>query len=115
MKKWLGLILTIGVLVSVAAGCSKDPTPQDRFSQYIQLWNEKKFDQMYSMLSSEAKKTISQKEYVSRYQKIYQDLQISDLKVSFKSTEGRQTGEGHNGEVYIQRQNEQHRWSDRIL
>ncbi|OIK10649.1 peptidoglycan glycosyltransferase [Bacillus sp. MUM 116] len=66
------------------AGCNKEPAPQDRFAAYIKLWNEQKFDQMYDYLSSSAKKSISKKEFTSRYEKIYQDLQITGLKVNFK-------------------------------
>src|SRR5690242_8873406 len=65
-------------------GCSKEPTPQDRFAKYIALWNEQKFDQMYDYLSNDAKKKITKEEFTSRYDKIYKDLQISDLKIDFK-------------------------------
>ncbi|XJZ27120.1 penicillin-binding transpeptidase domain-containing protein [Bacillota bacterium Lsc_1132] len=84
MKKWIAFILTMAVLVSVAAGCSNEPTPQDRFAEYVKLWNQQKFDKMYSYLSKDAKKSISQKDFVNRYQKIYQDLQITDLKIEYK-------------------------------
>jgi penicillin-binding protein 3 len=83
VRLWL---LGFGVLaaVLVAAGCSKEPTPEERFAEYISLWNEEKFDKMYGYLSNDAKKKISQEEFTSRYEKIYDDLQITDLKIHFK-------------------------------
>ncbi|WP_462410275.1 penicillin-binding transpeptidase domain-containing protein [Neobacillus sp. Marseille-QA0830] len=84
MKKIVGmmLLLVLGLLIT---GCSsKEPTPQERFSQYIDLWNQQKFDKMYEYLSNDAKKTISKEDFTNRYQKIYEDLQITDLKVTFK-------------------------------
>ena len=84
MKKWLAFLLTLAVLVGIAAGCSNNPTPQDRLAEYVKLWNQQKFDKMYELLSSDAKKSISQKDFVNRYKKIYRDLQITDLKVNFQ-------------------------------
>ncbi|MCM3567284.1 penicillin-binding transpeptidase domain-containing protein [Neobacillus mesonae] len=83
MKKFMGLLLA-AVMVLVFAGCSKEPQPQDRFAEYIDLWNKQKFDQMYDYLSASAKKKISKEEFTSRYEKIYSDLEISDLKLNFK-------------------------------
>ncbi|WP_404322692.1 NTF2-like N-terminal transpeptidase domain-containing protein [Cytobacillus firmus] len=39
---------------------------------------------MYEFLSDDAKKSISKKEYVNRYEKVYKDLEISNLKVTYK-------------------------------
>ncbi|MDQ6595110.1 penicillin-binding transpeptidase domain-containing protein [Bacillus salipaludis] len=82
MKKLIGVLL-LGFVI-ILAGCNKEPAPQDRFAAYIKLWNQQKFDQMYDYLSTSAKKSISKEEFTSRYEKIYKDLQITDLKVNFK-------------------------------
>lgn len=72
------------MVVLIAAGCSKEPTPEDRFEAYIKLWNQQKFDQMYDYLTDGSKEVISKEDFTNRYQKIYDDLQISDLKITFK-------------------------------
>ncbi|MGA9228308.1 MAG: NTF2-like N-terminal transpeptidase domain-containing protein, partial [Mesobacillus sp.] len=89
MKK---MILFIGLIFFAVfvAGCSKEPTPEERFSQYVKLWNDQKFDEMYGFLSEEAKGTISKDEFVNRYNKIYKDLEINKLKVSYKQPEEEQ-------------------------
>jgi penicillin-binding protein 3 len=84
LKKWIGFLFTAAVLTLVIAGCSKGPTPQDRFSEYIGLWKQQKFASMYEYLSKDAKKSISKQEFVSRYKKIYGDLEVSDLNLRFK-------------------------------
>lgn len=82
MKKLFVFIMML--LFVIVSGCSKDdPTPDERLSQYIKLWNEQKFDEMYAFLSTEAKETVSKEDYVSRYEKLYSDLGISDLNVTY--------------------------------
>lgn len=81
MKRIFLIILT---LLLMLVGCSKEPQPEERFAQYIKLWNEKKFDKMYDFLSKDAKELVTKKEFTSRHEKIYEDLEISDLKMSFK-------------------------------
>ncbi|WHY00506.1 penicillin-binding transpeptidase domain-containing protein [Neobacillus sp. DY30] len=83
MKKIIGLLLMLVLFAVAAAGCSKEPTPQDRFDAYIKLWNEQKFDKMYDYLTEGSKEVISKEDFTSRYQKIYDDLQITDLKMTF--------------------------------
>lgn len=77
----------------LVAGCSKEPTPEERFSQYVKLWNDQKFEEMYGFLSEEAKGNVTKEEFVKRYNKIYQDLEINKLKVSYKQPEEKQEHE----------------------
>ena len=82
MKK--AIILMTLILTMILAGCmSKDPTPDERFSEYVKLWNDQKFDEMYDYLSTKAKEAITKEEFVNRYNKIYQDLEIDKLDVHF--------------------------------
>lgn len=83
MKKWYFFMLALCLLV-IVAGCNKDePTPDGRLSEYIKLWNDQKFGKMYDYLSTEAKDNISKEDFVTRYEKVYSDLEISDLKVTY--------------------------------
>ncbi|RSK54204.1 penicillin-binding transpeptidase domain-containing protein [Bacillus canaveralius] len=80
-------------LAALLAGCNNDPTPEDRFSKYVELWNEQKFEDMYDYLTADAKEAVTKKEYVERYQKVYTDLEISDLKIKFDPPEEKAEGE----------------------
>jgi len=83
LKRIIGLMMMLVLFTAVAVGCSKKPTPQERFSAYIELWNQQKFDEMYEYLTDGSKGSISKEDFTSRYEKIYNDLQISDLKITF--------------------------------
>lgn len=82
MKKslWLLVILILFVLTS----CNKEPQPEEQFSTYVKLWNGQKFEEMYNYLSADAKKSIKKDEFVDRYKKIYSDLGITNLKVTYE-------------------------------
>lgn len=80
LKKIIGLLLMV---VLFATGCNKEPSPEDRLATYIELWNQQKFDQMYDYLTDGSKNIISKEDFINRYEKIYDDLQISDLKITF--------------------------------
>nr|WP_042354335.1 penicillin-binding transpeptidase domain-containing protein [Bacillus rubiinfantis] len=83
MRKFMGLLVA-ALLVLAIAGCNKEPQPQDRFAEYIDLWNKQKFDKMYDYLSKDAKSNITKAEFTNRYQKVYNDLEISNLKIQYK-------------------------------
>ncbi|MFS0635110.1 penicillin-binding transpeptidase domain-containing protein [Mesobacillus foraminis] len=86
MKKAIIILMSlIGILI--IAGCSKEPAPEERFSQYVKLWNSQKFEEMYGYLSATAQKTVTKEEFVDRYNKIYQDLEIDKLDVQFNQPE----------------------------
>ena len=64
------------------AGCNETVSPEERLKEYINLWNDQKFDKMYSnYVADSAKDKFKKEQYVDRYQKVYKDLEISDLSV----------------------------------
>jgi penicillin-binding protein 3 len=86
MRKGIYLLLMV-FIVTVLASCNKEPKPEDRFDEYVKLWNEQKFEKMYELLSDKAKETVTKEEFTSRFEKIYGDLEITDLKVNFNKPE----------------------------
>src|SRR5690606_11661437 len=88
MKKIIMISLCL-ILSSLLVACNKEkePKPEDRFADYIKLWNEQKFDKMYEFLSTESKENIKKEDFVDRYKKIYGDLDTKNLKIQFKKPE----------------------------
>ena len=80
-KRILASFLFLFLLV--AAGCSDDSVqPESRLKDYVKLWNEQKFDDMYTdYLSASTKETFKSEDFVDRYEKVYSDLGITDLEV----------------------------------
>ncbi|XQY93064.1 penicillin-binding transpeptidase domain-containing protein [Metabacillus sp. HB246100] len=64
-------------------GCSTKPTASERLSEYIQLWNDQKFSDMYSMLSISSKSEVTEEEFVSKYKNIYEGISARELEVTF--------------------------------
>jgi penicillin-binding protein 3 len=92
LKKAIIVLMSL-VIAGLIAGCSKEPAPEERFSQYVKLWNEKKFGEMYDYLSETAQSTVTKDDFVDRYNKIYEDLQIDHLDVQFNEPEDRERPE----------------------
>jgi penicillin-binding protein 3 len=85
MKKLPLLFSLLAATILLLAGCSdEEPKPEDRLAQYTKLWNDQNFDKMYSFLSSDVKKKLSKKEFTTRYEKIYKDIEAKNLKVTYK-------------------------------
>lgn len=83
MKKIIGILFILSFVFIVACSAEEEATPNERFDSYVKQWNDQKFDKMYSMFAAESKETYSTEESADRYMKIYEDLGILDLKVSF--------------------------------
>ncbi|WHX26726.1 penicillin-binding transpeptidase domain-containing protein [Virgibacillus halodenitrificans] len=80
MKKVI--LLFSMLLIIFLISCSNDEvTPNERFETYVKQWNKQKFKDMYDMLSTKTKETYSPENFIDRYDKIYGDLNISDLKI----------------------------------
>src|SRR5699024_12815844 len=58
-------------------------TPNEKFSVYAQEWNEENFGKMYEMVSSDSQQDFPKEKFVDRYEKIYEDLAISDLNITY--------------------------------
>ncbi|HSU80146.1 MAG TPA: penicillin-binding transpeptidase domain-containing protein [Candidatus Angelobacter sp.] len=77
---WTVMILFLMIVVS---GCTKTPKPEDAMKGFVKAWNTQNFTAMYKDLSSSTKKSISEKDFVTRYKNIYDGIGASSLKVSF--------------------------------
>ena len=92
-KTTIGLLCILLLSLGVLAACNKGPQPADRLSQYIKLWNEQKFAEMYDFLSEKSQQSITKEEFVDRYKKVYNDLEISELKIAIHQTGKRRKAE----------------------
>src|SRR5699024_11406872 len=84
MRKRILLLLTFSLVMIMTVACSEDKiTPNDRFDSYIENWHQYDFEKMYQMLADESLDTFPTEEFVDRYEKIYEDLEITDLIINF--------------------------------
>lgn len=84
MRKTITLLLTM-ILIVLLTACTEDKkvTPFEILDTYIEHWHEQDFEDMYNMLSEESLASYPTEEFVDRYEKIYNDLNITDLKISY--------------------------------
>lgn len=69
------------------SSCGKNaiPDPEEAMDAYVKDWKEVQFDSMYKQLSSHARETYDEEAFVDRYEKVYQDLGIENLAISYAS------------------------------
>lgn len=83
MRKVIYLI-SIVLLVAVLQACGNKPKPDERIADYVKEWNALDFTKMYDLLANETIKTYPKEKFIDRYEKIYKDLNVKDLKVTYK-------------------------------
>lgn len=99
-----GIIFSALLLIMFLAACSKDDgiTPNERFDAYIDLWQDEDFKAMYDMLATDSTDAYPTEEFIDRYQKIYDDLNVSNLKINFKKLDDDELNEAYeNGTATI--------------
>lgn len=86
MKKRLLLILMMVLLFVTACSQEKDEavTPHDRFDTYIDLWSNQDFTKMYKLITTDSSSDYPTETFIDRYEKIYEDLDLSDVKVTYE-------------------------------
>lgn len=86
MRKKILLLCTVILFIFMVA-CSKDErvTPNERFDTYVKQWNDQDFEKMYNMLTKESLTTYPAEDFIDRYQKIYEDLNITNLQITHEA------------------------------
>lgn len=87
MKKRYIALFSILVLILLLSACNKKEDivkPQDVFDTYVKHWQKGEYDKLYDMHTEESNEFYTKEEFVERLSKIYGDLEITDLKVTFK-------------------------------
>lgn len=66
---------------SSAPESSPEPpeTPMETAQRFLELWQEREYGQMYDLISAEARATISEEDFVKRYDAIASEATISDI------------------------------------
>jgi len=74
--------LMLASVFLVLGGCSTVPTPEERLDDYIALWQDGRFSQMYKEFASkETLDTYGKEGMVTRSEKLYDDLEIKEVGV----------------------------------
>ncbi|WP_117168751.1 penicillin-binding transpeptidase domain-containing protein [Paraliobacillus sediminis] len=78
--KGIGLL----VLFFILTACSEEEVkPEDRLTQYLDEWHEQNYTEMYNLLADTSKETYPSEEFIDRYEKIYGDIEVSELAITY--------------------------------
>ncbi|MFA8439368.1 penicillin-binding transpeptidase domain-containing protein [Pueribacillus sp. YX66] len=80
IRKWnqFGFLF---MLMLMLFACSKEQTPEDAASLYVESWNELNFEKMYDQLSEETKESLDKETFIERYEVIYDGVRLMNLQV----------------------------------
>ncbi len=84
---FLVLILCSGIGFLVWHYLRSRPIPEDTVRNYFSLLNDGDYEGMYSLLTESSKDSVSEEDFISRNQNIYEGIEASNIKVSFPSEE----------------------------
>ena len=95
MKNKKALIITLLIIliiaIAIVGGIIYSNTPKENAQQvlakYISLINEKKYEELYSILSTEFKNNISEDDFVTRNKNIYEGIDAVNIKVQVQNEE----------------------------
>ena len=81
----LGLIMAITVIAiwgGVLLKRSITESPEDTLVEYMNHIEKKEYEAMYAMIDSGEKAYLEKEEYIQRNSKIYEGIEVSDIKIS---------------------------------
>ncbi len=81
------LVLILGVIVGITIVNQNKVKPEDILEKYIEKTNEQNYKEMYQMLTEEAKKQISEEDFIKRNENIYEGIEMSNMEIKITNIE----------------------------
>ena len=81
----LRLVMAITVIAILGGVLLKRPiteSPEDTLVEYMNHIEKKEYEVMYTMIDSDEKVYLTKEEYIQRNSKIYEGIEVSDIKIS---------------------------------
>ena len=73
----------VGIIIYLNSAKEK---PEDTLNTYISLINEQKYEEMYNLISENAKSQITQEDFITRNKNIYEGIDAYDIKITVSET-----------------------------
>ena len=85
------VLIMIAIIIGIVIGNMPKEKPEEILNKYFALINDRKYDEMYEMISSISKEKINKEEFVKRNKNIYEgiDGKITKINVNEKTKENK--------------------------
>ena len=80
----IAVILIIAIIVGIIIMNMPKEKPEAVLNGYFSAVNEKKYEDMYNYLSSSSKESITQEDFMTRNENIYEGIDSSNIKINVK-------------------------------
>ncbi len=82
MIKKISYLASAASFLLIMTACNEEPpTPEEAFNQFSKHLSNQEYEQMYELLSNEAKESITQELFVERYSRIYEGIQVGEVEL----------------------------------
>ena len=81
------LILAIAIICGVVYMNTPKEKSEDVLAKYFSLLNDKNYTELYSLISSESKNKISEEDFITRNQNIYEGIDAVNIKIEITNKE----------------------------
>lgn len=83
----ISIVIIAIIGITVFAIQKNKAKPDEIWQKYVTCLNEQKYDEMYDMLTEEAKGRIEKEAFVTRNKNIYEGMDMADMKVEIQNIE----------------------------
>ena len=81
---FIAVILIVAIIVGIIIINMPKEKPEEVLNTYISYINEQNYEAMYEKLSNSSKESISQEDFITRNQNIYEGIDSSNIKITVK-------------------------------
>lgn len=87
-KVLIGIIVIILIIVGIVTGIvianMPKEKPEEVLNKYFSAINQKKYEEMYTYLTTSSQNSISQEDFITRNKNIYEGIDSSNIKIEIK-------------------------------
>lgn len=83
----ISAIIVIAIVATIIIINTKGPKAEKTLETFISLINEQKYEEMYNLLSENAKLEISQEDFIKRNKNIYEGIDAVNIQIEISKTE----------------------------
>ncbi len=80
----IAVILVIAIIVGIVIMNMPKEKPEEVLNTYFSYINDQNYEAMYEELSSSSKESVSQEDFITRNQNIYEGIDSSNIKINVK-------------------------------